>query len=154
MPRASRSSAAPWPRAWQAGTTAHTPGTADCSPRRTCKAGAIADGLEAIEDALGAPHNQALYLMPDLLRLRGDLLARNGNGPEAETSYREAIALAHRMGAKLIELRATTSLGRLLQSQGRAAEARELLAPLYAWFTEGFDARDLVEAKALLAELG
>ena len=91
---------------------------------------------------------------PDLLRVRGDLLARQGAEASAvEASYREAMDLARRHGAKAFELRATTSFGRWLQAQGRAAEARDLLAPLYASFTEGFDTRDLVEAKALLAEL-
>ena len=78
---------------------------------------------------------------------------RNPQFAAAEASYREALALAHRLGAKLIELRAAVSLGRLLQSHGRTAEARELLVPLYAAFTEGFDARDLREARALLEEL-
>jgi class 3 adenylate cyclase/predicted ATPase len=118
------------------------------------QAGAIADGRRAIEDALGAVLEQGIYT-PELLRLRGDLLACDGaDGSEVGASYREAIAVAHRIGAKLLELRATTRLGHLLRSHGRAVEARELLAPLYASFTEGFDTRDLVEAKALLEELG
>jgi predicted ATPase len=71
-----------------------------------------------------------------------------------EAGHRDALALAHRLGAKLIELRAAVSLGRLLQSQGRSADARELLAPLYAAFTEGVDARDLRDARALLEERG
>jgi len=72
---------------------------------------------------------------------------------EAERCYREAIERARGMSAKAFELRATTRLGRLLQSQERGAEAHELLAPLYASFTEGFDTRDLREAKALLEEV-
>src|SRR3990172_9391357 len=71
-----------------------------------------------------------------------------------EPDLREAVALAHEMGAKLQELRAATSLARQLVGRGRTAEGRELLAPLYASFTEGFGARDLVDAKALLDELG
>ncbi|MGH6691826.1 MAG: hypothetical protein ACREMQ_12545 [Longimicrobiales bacterium] len=73
---------------------------------------------------------------------------------QAEASYREALALAHRLGTKLLELRAAVSLGRLLQLHERGAEARQRLAPLYASFTEGFATRDLVSAKALLEELG
>ena len=64
-----------------------------------------------------------------------------------------AIATAGRQGAKLLELRAATSLARLWGDQGRRAEARDLLAPVYGWFTEGFDTADLKEAKALLGEL-
>ena len=71
----------------------------------------------------------------------------------AEASFRDAIALAQRQGARLFELRASTSLARLWRDQGRRKEARALLAPIYGWFTEGFDAPDLKEAKALLDEL-
>jgi len=88
-------------------------------------------------------------------RLKGELLlARSPSDPvEAEASFREAFDVAHRQSAKSAELRAATSLARLWQEQGREQEARELLAPVYDWFTEGFDTRDLKEAKALLEEL-
>jgi len=115
--------------------------------------GALADALGTVEDALGAAPEEVVK--PALLRLRGDLLARQGAEASAvEASYREAMDLARRHGAKAFELRATTSFGRWLRAQGRAAEARDLLAPIYGWFTEGFDTRDLREAKALLEELG
>jgi len=115
--------------------------------------GALADALGTVEDALGAAPEEVWK--PDLLRLRGDLLARQGAEASAvEASYREAMDLARRQGARAVELRATTSFSRWLRAQGRAAEARDLLAPLYGWFTEGFDTRDLREAKALLEELG
>ena len=65
-----------------------------------------------------------------------------------------SLEIARRQEAKTFELRAATSLARLCQRQGKRDAARALLAPLYAWFTEGFDTRDLIEAKALLAELG
>jgi len=71
----------------------------------------------------------------------------------AAASYRDAIALAQRQDGKLFELRAATSLSRLWRDQGKHADGRELLAPAYAWFTEGFDAPDLKQAKALLDEL-
>ncbi len=74
-------------------------------------------------------------------------------GSEAEKSYREAIALADRIGAKFPAMRAATSLGRLLKSCGRSTEALELVGPLFRSFTEGFDTRGLIEAKALLDEL-
>ena len=72
---------------------------------------------------------------------------------EAETSFRKAIEIARRQHAKSLELRATTDLARLWQRQGKGREARELLAPLYGWFTEGFDTHDLKEANSLLVSL-
>ena len=65
----------------------------------------------------------------------------------------DAIALAERQSARLFQLRASTSLGRLWRDQSKRAEARDLLVPIYDWFTEGFDAPDLKDAKALLEEL-
>ncbi len=86
----------------------------------------------------------------------GDLLLRrNPSAPDqAEVSYRRAIERARSQEAKSWELRAATSLARLWCDQGKPAEARALLAPVYGWFTEGFDTLDLKEAKALLEELG
>jgi predicted ATPase len=72
---------------------------------------------------------------------------------ESEVCYREALTVARHQRAHLWELRAATSLARLWGQQGRRAEARDLLAPVYGWFTEGFEAVDLKEAKALLDEL-
>jgi predicted ATPase len=66
---------------------------------------------------------------------------------------REAVEVARRQGARSLELRAATSLARLLRDQDRRGEARALLKPIYGWFTEGFDTQDLKEAKALLDEL-
>ena len=76
-----------------------------------------------------------------------------GNRAEAEASYNQAIAVARRQQAKSLELRAATSLARLWQGQRKHAEARDLLAPVYDWFTEGFDTPDLKDAKALLDAL-
>jgi predicted ATPase len=72
---------------------------------------------------------------------------------EAEACLRQALEIAHRQQAKSLELRAAISLGRLWQQQGKRAAAYELLAPIYDWFTEGFDTADLQEAKALLEAL-
>ena len=72
---------------------------------------------------------------------------------EAEACFRQALAVARRQQAKSLELRAAMSLSRLWQQQGKRAEAHDLLAPIYGWFTEGFDTADLQEARALLAEL-
>ncbi len=87
------------------------------------------------------------------LRVRGVLRLKQGQAKLAEEGFREAIAIAREMGAKAWELRATTSLADLFAKQGRRDEARTMLAEIYGWFTEGFDAADLKDAKALLDEL-
>ena len=73
--------------------------------------------------------------------------------PDIEACLRRAITVSHRQGANSLELRAATSLARLWRDQGKRTEARDLLAPIYGWFTEGFDTPDLKEAKALLDAL-
>ena len=93
------------------------------------------------------------WTLAETLRLRGDVLAAMGDRAGAEAGYREAIAIAQRQSAKLWEFRAATSLARLWRDQGKRAEARDLLAPVYGWFTEGFGTPVLEEAKALLAEV-
>ena len=75
------------------------------------------------------------------------------NAAKAEACFQQALAVARRQQAKSLELRATLSLSRLWQQQGKHAEAYQLLAETYGWFTEGFDTADLQEAKVLLAEL-
>jgi len=89
----------------------------------------------------------------ELHRHKGQLLLRQGHSEAAENLYGKALSIAEEQGAKLWELRAATSLARLWGEQGRRAEAQELLAPAYGWFTEGFDTADLKEAKALLDAL-
>ena len=89
----------------------------------------------------------------ETFRLRGVLSTLMGDRVAAESSFRDAISLAQRQGAKIFELRAALDLARLWRDQGKVQQARELLAPVYGWFTEGFDTRDLKEAKALLEEL-
>jgi predicted ATPase len=93
------------------------------------------------------------YNEAELHRLRGELLVAIGDFTAAEVSFHQAIAVARRQQAKLWELRAATSLTRLWRDQGKRTEARDLLAPIYAWFTEGFDTPVLTDAKALLAQL-
>jgi predicted ATPase len=88
-----------------------------------------------------------------LHRLRGDLLNASGDPTEAVQSYHRAVAVARRQGAKLWELRAATSLARFWRDEGKRTEARDLLAPVYGWFTEGFDTPVLQDAKALLDQL-
>src|SRR5439155_24909285 len=92
------------------------------------------------------------YYDAELHRLRAEiLLDTNGNAvEEAEALFGQSLEIARRQEAKSFELRAATSLARLWQRQGKRDAARALLAPVYAWFTEGFDTRDLKDAKALL----
>ena len=90
----------------------------------------------------------------ELSRIKGALLLQQAvpDVGQAEACFQQALAVARRQQARSLELRAAVSLARLWQQQGRRAEAA-LLAPVYGWFTEGFDTADLQEAKALLAEL-
>ena len=90
-----------------------------------------------------------------MLRLKGELLLLQGpeGAATAEDHFRQAIERAGRQGALSWELRAATSLARLWRDQGKHADARELLAPVYGWFAEGFDTADLIDAKALLESL-
>jgi predicted ATPase len=115
------------------------------------------DGLQALAEAhtLMEQHEERWW-EAELYRLRGVLLLRQPGTPQAEAEawLRQALDVAHLQEAKSLELRAAMSLARLWQQQGRRAEARDLLAPIYGWFTEGFDTTDLQEAKALLEELG
>jgi len=94
------------------------------------------------------------WLASELSRHKGQLLLRQGHSEAAEELYRKALGIAREQEAKLWELRAAVSLARLRSDQGRRAEAGDLLAPVYGWFTEGFDTADLIEAKTLLDELG
>src|SRR6516225_12034404 len=84
---------------------------------------------------------------------KGELLLRQGDFEAAEELYCKALTIAREQEAKLWELRAAASIARLRHDQGRRAEAHDLLAPVYGWFTEGFDTQDLKEAKTLLGEL-
>jgi hypothetical protein len=118
-------------------------------------AGQVPVGLaHLLEAERVADAAQVQYVQAETLRLRGDLLMAGGNDPAAaEACYKRSIALAQRQQARLFELRSGTSLARLWRDQSKRAEARDLLLPIHAWFTEGFDAPDLKEAKALLDEL-
>jgi len=129
------------------------------------KAGQIEEGLTTLTEALAAVDRteQRMY-EAELYRLKGGLLlAQEGSRlqaigyrektEEAEVCFHKAIEIARRQSAKSLELRAVMSLSRLWQQQGKKDEARQLLAEIYNWFTEGFDTKDLQEAKALLEEL-
>jgi class 3 adenylate cyclase/predicted ATPase len=117
-------------------------------------AGQIEEALTLLDDGLQIGEEQSgRWLEAELYRHKGQLLLRQGHAEAAEELYRKALTIAVEQEAKLWELRAATSLARLWGEQGRRAEARELLAPVYGWFTEGFDTHDLKKAKALLDEL-
>jgi class 3 adenylate cyclase/predicted ATPase len=120
------------------------------------QAGQVEEGLRALDEALEAMQTteERLY-EAEVYRLRGELLRQQSAAQqgEAEVRLQQALTVAHRQQAKSLELRAAMSLSRLWRRQGKRAEARELLAPILNWFTEGFDTADLQEAKALLEEL-
>jgi tetratricopeptide (TPR) repeat protein len=116
-------------------------------------AGATAEALETIEQVLKPNHPSIPSWRPKALQMRGELRWKLGQMELALADFREAIALARSMAAKVWELRATMSLARLLKQTGRRDEARAMLAGIYGWFTEGFDTDDLEDAKALLDEL-
>ncbi len=118
------------------------------------KAGQAEEGLSVLAEALAqVEKTDERYYEAELRRLKGELLLMQGDKTEAEASFHKAIEIARRQQAKSWELRATVSLCRLWQEQGRMDEAHQMLAAIYGWFTEGFDTPDLQEAKALLEEL-
>ena len=115
-----------------------------------------AQGLTAVTEALSlVRQNGECFHEAELHRLHGELLLQQPSPalPQVLICFHQALEVARRQEAKWLELRAAMSLGRLWQQQGKRAEARALLAPVYDWFTEGFDTADLQEAKALLEEL-
>jgi predicted ATPase len=118
------------------------------------KAGQPEEGLTTLAEALAlVEQTNERHWEAELYRLRAELLLKQGDDAGAEASLQKAVEVARRQSAKSWELRATTSLARLWQEQGRMDEARQMLAEIYGWFTEGFDTPDLQEAKALLEEL-
>jgi predicted ATPase len=135
------------------------------------KRGQAEEGLTVLAEALGVvDKNEERYYEAELYRLKGTLtLQSKVQSPkskvyipqsafrnpqsEAEECFWKAIEIARRQSAKSLELRATVSLARLWQRQGKQKEAHDILAEIYSWFTEGFDAKDLQEAKAMLDEL-
>jgi predicted ATPase len=117
-------------------------------------AGQIEDGLTVSNDALQIVEGTGeRWFAAELNRYKGQLLLRQGHLEAAEELYRKALSIAEEQGAKLWELRAAVSLARLRRKQARHAEAHDLLAPVYGWFTEDFERPDLQRAKALLEAL-
>jgi predicted ATPase len=126
------------------------------------EAGEIASALSLWSEAESAMRSFGeRWYEAELYRLKGDLLSsfhehdRDGcSGAEVAACFVEAMNAARRQNARLWELRAATSLAHLWRDQGKRSEARDLLWPIYGWFTEGFDTPVLQGAKALLVELG
>ena len=132
----------------------YLPGTLCTLAEAEGKAGRPEQGLTSLAEALAlVEKTDERHWEAELNRVKGELLLLQGDEAEAEASFHKAIEVARRQQAKLWELRAATALARLWQKQGRVDEARELLAEIYDWFTEGFDTPDLKEAKALLERL-
>jgi predicted ATPase len=120
------------------------------------KVGQTEEGLNVLAEALDTVQkNEERYYEAELYRLKGELLLALSaeNQAEAESCFRQAIDVSRQQCAKSLELRSVMSLSRLWQKQGRNEEAREMLTEIYGWFTEGFETRDLIEAKALLEDL-
>ena len=118
--------------------------------------GQAEEGLRWLAEALATMDNTGECCdEAELYRIKGELLLRQAvpDAPQAEACFQQALAVARRRQAKSLELRAALSLSRLWQQQGKRAEAQQLLAEIYGWFSEGFDTADLQEAKALLDEL-
>ena len=137
------------------GTQVGAPATLAMLAEAQRAVGQLAEAQATVATALAvAVQTGQPFFDADIHRLDGDLLlATGGTADEAAARYHRALAIAREQGARSLELRAATSLAGLWRDQGKRAEARDLLAPVYACFTEGFDTRDLVEAKTLLDEL-
>jgi predicted ATPase len=120
------------------------------------KAGQIDAGLAALTEALAlVEKNGECYYEAELHRLRGKFFLTQGvpDALQAASCFHQALEVARNQHAKSLELRAATSLARLWQQQGKRQDAYNLLAPVYHWFTEGFDTADLQDAKALLDDV-
>ena len=119
--------------------------------------GDLAGALDLLDEAIAQverPGWEERCDYAEILRIRGRLLALKGDPEGAEGAFLASLDWARRQQAKSWELRTATSYARLMRDQGRVGEACDLLAPVYGWFTEGFDTPDLKEARALLCELG
>jgi predicted ATPase len=115
-----------------------------------------ATALECVDEALAtALSNDEHYFEPELHRMKGEMLlhADYRRADAAQTCFLEAVRASRYCEAKSLELRAAMSLAQLWQTQGKKKEGFDFLAPVYTWFTEGFDTKDLKQAKALLEEL-
>ncbi len=126
-----------------------------CVLARFCgEYGEVKEGLALLDKGLRIAEAGARYRLPELLRTKGELLLRqNAHDDVAESWFRRAVTMARDEGTKSLELRAAVSLAQMYRNRGRVREARDLIGPVYAWFTEGLDTRDLLDAKDLLDRL-
>jgi predicted ATPase len=116
--------------------------------------GKLPDAFELINEALqGTEASGERWSEAELHHIKGRLLRARGDYGESETSFRKSIEITRKQNARGLELRAATSLAGLFHDQNRRVDARDVLAPIYNWFTEGFDTPDLMDAKALLDQL-
>jgi predicted ATPase len=143
--------------AWRAtGAKALQPYVLALLAMASAQVGQYEAGLTLLAEALAATNNTGERRWDaELHRLKGEILLAHAaqHDTEAESCFRQALDIARRQQARSWELRAAMSLSRLWQRQGKRDAARQLLAPIYGWFTEGFDTADLQEARALLDEL-
>jgi class 3 adenylate cyclase/tetratricopeptide (TPR) repeat protein len=144
-------------RRWsEAGMGSSIPLWKACQAQAAGRLDRLDQGLALVEEALEQMERsgwEERFALPESLRIKGWLLQRRGELAQAEACFRDAVGVARGQRAKSFELRTATSLARLWQSQGKDREAYELLAPVYGWFTEGFDTADLKDAEALLRQL-
>jgi class 3 adenylate cyclase/predicted ATPase len=126
-----------------------------CILAQACgKCGEASEGLIQLEKALRIAESGARYGLPELLRVKGELLlSLNVQDESAEDLFRRALTMARDEGTKSLELRAALSLAQFYRSRGRDSDAGDVLFPVYGWFTEGFATRDLIEAKEFLDQL-
>ena len=138
------------------GNQSGTPSLLALLAETQASAGQHAEALATLTRALAvSAQTRQPFWDAELLRLQGEMLveSRAADAADAEHCFRQALTIARSQGAKSVELRAATSLARFWRDRGRRAEAHALLAPVYAWFSEGFGTRDLLEAKTLLEGL-
>ena len=143
---------------WEAtGGKQRSPTYKACLAEGVARTGDLDGAVRLIDEVIAQverPQWEERFFYAEVLRLKGWMLSLKGDLEGAERNFLASLDWARHQQAKSWELRTSTSLARLWQSQGKRKEAYELLAPVYGWFTEGFDTKDLLEAKALLAELG
>jgi predicted ATPase len=143
--------------AWRStGASLFVPWHLSCLAKAYSELGDFDDAWRCISEAVTAIEaTKETWYEAEVNRIAGEitLLSPGSEAAQAEAYFERALAIARQQQAKPWELRASMSLARLWRDQGKVSEARELLAPVYGWFTEGFETRDLKEAKALLEEL-
>jgi predicted ATPase len=143
--------------AWRSiGATATLPLWSSCLACAHTDIGQFDEAWRCIDEAMKEMESTGeTWFEAEVYRVAGDISVKSPelNAFKAEACFQRSLAVARQQQAKSWELRATMSLARLWRDQGKVREARELLAPVYGWFTEGFDTRDLKEAKALLEQL-